>query len=83
LDSMYLSISCRYMLANKGLTTPPTKLQTFFPRAGLCRMLVDPKHYIDLVLCHFDALHQGSNQLAFARPVRGRESVVDLGRKVL
>jgi hypothetical protein len=46
-------------------------------------MLVDPKHSIDLVLCHFNSLHQGSNQLAFARPVRGRESVVDLGRKVL
>jgi hypothetical protein len=45
------------MLANKGLTTPPTKLQTFFPRAGLCRMLVDPKHHIDLVLCHFNSLH--------------------------
>ena len=46
-------------------------------------MLVDPKHDIDLVLCHFDPLHQGTNQLAFARPVRCRESVVDLCSKVL
>src|SRR5438874_10626158 len=66
-----------------GIPTPPTKLQTFFPRAGLCRMLVAPKHDMDLVLCHFNAFHQGANQLAFARPVRGRESVVDLDRTVL
>jgi hypothetical protein len=64
------------------MLTPPTKLQTFFPRAGLCRMLVDPKHDMDLVLCHFDALHQGANQRAFACPVRGREAVVALGRTV-
>ena len=66
-----------------GGATPPTKLQTFFSRVGIRRMLVDPKHDIDLVLCHFDPLHQSTNQLAFARPVRGRESVVDLGSKVL
>src|SRR5438309_1674069 len=38
-----------------GIPTPPTKLQTFFPRAGLCRMLVAPKDDMDLVLCHFNA----------------------------
>ena len=66
-----------------GISTPPTKLQTFFSRVETRRRLVDPKHDIDLVLCHFNPLHQDTNQLAFARPVRCRESVVDLCSKVL
>lgn len=45
--------------------------------------MIDSKHHIDLILGHFNPLHQRPNEFAFARPVRGRESVVDLDRKVL
>ena len=53
-----------------GILTPPTKLQTFFSRVGVRGALVNAKHHIDLVLCHLDPLHKGTNQLAFTRPVR-------------
>jgi hypothetical protein len=30
-----------------GIATPPTILQTFFPRAGLYGMLIDPRLLLD------------------------------------
>jgi RNA-directed DNA polymerase len=54
-----------------GVRTPPTILQTFFPRAGLYGMLIDPKHHMYQVMCHFHALHQGADQLPLAQPVGG------------
>ena len=52
-----------------GIITPPTKLQTLFPRVEICRVLVDAKYDIDMVMGHGDPLHQGANQLPFAGPV--------------
>jgi len=66
-----------------GIVTPPTTLQTFFCRLGLCRTLVDPKDHMALVLCHFDSLHQGTNPLTFARPVCSSKPALALSRKVL
>src|SRR5712691_10752406 len=52
-----------------GVITPPTKLQTFFFRVGHLRMWIDPKDDIHLLRGHFDPLHQGTDQFAFACPV--------------
>jgi len=65
-----------------GVITPPTKLQTFFSRGRVRGTLVDSKDHIDLIVCHFDPLHYGTNQLAFARPVCDGKPVVDLRREV-
>ena len=59
------------MLANRGLITPPTKLQTFFFGVGIASVGIDPKHNIDLALCHFDPLDQRPEEIPLARPVGG------------
>jgi len=52
-----------------GVVTPPTKLQTFFFGIRIARVRINPKDDIDLVLGHVYSLHEGSNQLALARPI--------------
>src|SRR3954454_21636273 len=51
------------MLASKGLTTPPTMLQTTSLGASLKRGRTDPIHDADLLLVDLDLLHQGPNHL--------------------
>ena len=57
------------MLAQRGESTPPTKLQTFFFRVGLFRVRVDPKDDIDLISRHFYPPHQGPDEVALAHPI--------------
>src|SRR6476659_2082868 len=71
------------MLDSIGLTTPPTKLQTFFFGTGLSRIWIDAKNDIDAVRGHFHPLDQGPNHLALAEPVRVLQPRVELGCKVL
>ena len=71
------------MLDSTGLTTPPTKLQTFFFGTGLPRICIHSKDDIHAVRGHFHPLDQGTNHLAFAQPVRVLQPCINLGRKVL
>src|SRR5262244_664632 len=80
---MYLSSSWRYMLASRGLISPPTKLQTFFFGRVITRIWVDPKHDIDLITRDFHPLDQRPDEVAFARPVGGLQAGVEFGGKVL
>src|SRR5262249_58569680 len=66
-----------------GIVSPPTKLQTFFFRIVITRIWVDPKHDIDLVTCDFHPLDQRPDKVAFARPVRRLQPVVEFDGKVL
>src|SRR5215510_14459359 len=66
-----------------GVTTPPTKWQTFFFGAGLPRIWINSKDDIHAVRGHFHPLDQGTNHLAFAQPVRVLQPRINLGRKVL
>jgi hypothetical protein len=52
-----------------SVSSPPTKWQTFFFRVGLPSVGIDPKHNIDRIPRHFPPLHQGPEQVPFARPV--------------
>ncbi len=65
-----------------GVTTPPTKWQTFFSRVRLLRVRVDPKDNMDLISTHFHSPHQGPDEVALARPVCLSSSVMNLGGKI-
>ena len=81
-DSIYVSSSWRYMLANRGLTTPPTKLPTFFFGIRISSVRIDPKHDIDLIPGYFHPLHQGPDEIPFACPVGFLQAPVDFRGKV-
>src|SRR5262249_9787319 len=66
-----------------GITSPPTKLQTFFFGIVITWIWVDPKHDIDLVTRDFHPLDQRSDEVALARPIGGLQTVVEFGGKVL
>src|SRR5712691_11224048 len=66
-----------------GVITPPIKLQTFFFGAGLPRICINSKDNIHAVRGHLHPLDQGTNHLAFAKPVRVLQPRINLGRKVL
>src|SRR6516165_5781811 len=80
---MASSIPWNAIRANKGDTSPPTKLQTFFFGIVITRIWVDPKHDIDLVTRDFHSLDQRPDKVAFARPVRRLQAVVEFSGKVL
>src|SRR5439155_12333969 len=40
-----------------GVSTPPTKLQTFFFGVRIARVRIDPKYDVDLIPSHFYPLH--------------------------
>src|SRR5215470_18076074 len=71
------------MLANRGLTTPPTKLPTFFFGIVITLIWVDPKHNIDVALSHFHPLDQCPDEVALARPVGRLQAILEFGREVL
>src|SRR5262245_22708226 len=71
------------MFASMGEISPPTKLQTFFFGVVITRIWVDPKHDIDRVTRDFHSLDQRPDKVAFARPVRRLQVVVEFGSKVL
>src|SRR5215475_4774453 len=71
------------MLASRGLTSPPTKLQTFFFGSVITRIWVDPKHNIDVALSHFHPLDQCPDEVALARPVGRLQAILEFGREVL
>ena len=62
--------------------TPPTILQTFFFRAGIAGVRVDPEHEVDLVVCDFYPLHQGPDHVPLLHPVGVRQPSVDLAGKI-
>src|SRR5215468_7721603 len=80
---MYLSSWCRNILHSNGLTTPPTKLQTFFFGIVITLIWVDPKHNIDVALSHFHPLDQCPDEVALARPVGRLQAIMEFGREVL
>ena len=65
-----------------GVTTPPTKLQTFFFGVRITRIRIDPKYDIDLIPGYVYPLHEGTDEVPFVRPVRGLQAIVDFGCKV-
>jgi Reverse transcriptase (RNA-dependent DNA polymerase) len=65
-----------------GPLTPPTILQTFFFGAEISRTWLDPEDHRDSVMGHFHALHQGTDHLASAGPVRFLQTVLHLRGKV-
>src|SRR4029450_7636653 len=71
------------MLASRGLTSPPTKLQTFFFGIVITLIWVDPKHDIDLMTRDFHPLDQRPDEVAFARPVRRLQPGVECGGTAL
>src|SRR5215831_12568214 len=71
------------MLANKGLLTPPTKLQTFFFGIVITLIWVDPKYNIDVALSHFHPLDQCPDEVALARPVGRLQAILEFGREAL
>src|SRR5215475_4087584 len=66
-----------------GSVSPPTKLQTFFFGIVITRIWVDPKYDIDLVTRDFHSLDERPDKVAFARPVRRLQPVVEFGGQVL
>src|SRR5438445_7284355 len=80
---IYTSNAWRYIFASMGLTTPPTKLQPLCFGAGLLRICIHSKDDIHAVRGHFHPLDQGTNHLAFAKPVRVLQPRINPGRKVL
>src|SRR5215470_13516046 len=80
---MASSIPCNAISAKRGETSPPTKLQTFFFGVVITRIWVDPKHNIDRVTRDFHSLDQRPDKVAFARPIRRLQAVMEFGRKVL
>ena len=52
-----------------GILTPPTKLQTFFFGVRIASVWIDPKHDIDVMSCHFDALDESADEIPLAHPV--------------
>ena len=66
-----------------GVRTPPTMLQTFFFRARIAGVWIDPEHDLYLVIGHFHALDQCADHLSFSAPIRLCQPVLDLCRKVL
>ena len=71
------------MLAKRGETTPPTKLQTFFFGVRIARVRIEPKHHIDVIPGHFHPLDQRPDEVPLARPVGGLQTVVAFGCNVL
>jgi hypothetical protein len=65
-----------------GVSTLPTKLQTFFFEVHITRIRIDPKHDIDLMPSSVYPLHEGTDEVPFVRPIRGLQAVVDVGRQV-
>src|SRR5262249_20288661 len=66
-----------------GISSPPTKLQTFFFGIVITLIGVDPTHDIDLVTRDFHPLDQRPDEVTLARPVRRLQPVVQFGGKVL
>jgi retron-type reverse transcriptase len=66
-----------------SVSTPPTKLQTFFFGIRISSVRIDPKHDIDLIPGYFHPLHQGPDEIPLARPVGCLQSAVDFGRKIV
>jgi hypothetical protein len=58
-------------------------LQTFFFGIVITRIWVDPKHNVHLVARDFHPLDQRPNEVPFARPIGGLQTVVEFGGKVL
>src|SRR6266446_669769 len=69
-------------LPQGGISTLPTKLQTFFFGIRIASVRIDPKHDIDLIPGYFHPLHQGPDKIPLARPVGCLQSAVDFGRKI-
>src|SRR5262245_9711925 len=80
---MAVSKPYQAMRASSGDPTPPTMLQTFFFRARIAEVWIDPEHDLYLVIGHFHALDQRADHLSFPAPIRLCQPVLDLCRKVL
>src|SRR5215468_1421160 len=76
------SMPCSAILARRGDSTPPTKLQTFFFGIRISSVRIDPKHDIDLIPGYFYPLHQGPDEIPLARPVGCLQAAMDSGRKI-